>query len=594
MAFPIELGLILLFSILGGVLAVRFKQPSVLGLLIIGAIVGPNALGFIVDKSLINVSIEIGAILLLFTVGIEFSLQHLLNLGLRAITIAIVKLGGVFIFSYYASFLLGFDFITSLYIGVILSITSTVIVIKILEQKGLSKSEELPLLIAILIIEDIFGVFALTFFSRLNAKVDLVPINLFTSLLISLTVMAIAYIILQRILKPVINWLVKYSTEDTITLISLGLCGGMSYLAFLFNLSPSVGAFLAGNIVASLPNSKMFEKAIHPFILTFTSLFFFSIGTIVNFNIIFHSIYIIMALFLVNILSKFFIIGFCSYLFTNFNGRQAVFSGIAMLSIGEFSLLIAKESMAIGLEIDLVSITAAIILLSSIAMSVLINYNEKIYNITTSFVPTRVKEDVNLASKFLNSISLSMLKDKVSTKKILTEWKTILNNVIAIFFIFVAVFFFWRYFGNLLISIFKSQLVIYAIALFFFVAIFLPASRIWKNTSNLLRDLLKFFIKIYPSEVANEKKIFRNFVLLLIFFVIIVIFPTIFLFLKLNPIYNAFILILILALIIAVSRESIFVHNITKKHEATFNKFSKKYKLLMKKRMVIGKNNENR
>src|SRR3989344_2771927 len=168
MAFSIELGLIILFSILGGVLAVRFKQPSVLGLLIVGAIVGPYSLGFIKDTSLIEAAIEIGAILLLFTIGIEFSLEHLFNYGFRANIIAGIKLGTGFLLGYMASILLGFDVITSLYIGVILSITSTVIVIKILEQKGMSKRGEITLLITILILEDIFGVFALTFFSSLN------------------------------------------------------------------------------------------------------------------------------------------------------------------------------------------------------------------------------------------------------------------------------------------------------------------------------------------------------------------------------------------------------------------------------------------
>ena len=207
MAFNIELGLILLFSIVGGVLAVRFRQPSVLGLVIIGAIVGPNTLGFIRDTSLINISIEIGAILLLFTVGIEFSLQRLLNFGLRVVLIAALKLGFVFLIAYYSALFLGFSFIAALYIGVILSITSTVIVVKILDQKGLSKKEELPLLIAILILEDIFGVFALTFFSSLNTRLDLNPLSIFTGLIISLTVMVLAYMLLQRLLKPALNWL---------------------------------------------------------------------------------------------------------------------------------------------------------------------------------------------------------------------------------------------------------------------------------------------------------------------------------------------------------------------------------------------------
>src|SRR3989344_2727386 len=99
MALSIEIGLIILFSILGGVLAVRFKQPPVLGLIVVGSIVGPYTLGFIQDVGLINTAIEIGAILLLFTVGIEFSLQHLFNFGLRAIVISIIKLGTVFLVS---------------------------------------------------------------------------------------------------------------------------------------------------------------------------------------------------------------------------------------------------------------------------------------------------------------------------------------------------------------------------------------------------------------------------------------------------------------------------------------------------------------
>lgn len=588
MAFSIELGLILFFSILGGVLAVRFRQPSVLGLLLVGAIVGPNTLGFIRDATLINTAIEIGAILLLFTVGIEFSLQHLLNLGLRAITIAAIKLGTVFLISYYTSFLLGLSFTASIYIAVILSITSTVIVIKILEQKGLAKREELPLLIAILIIEDIFGVFALTFFSSLNTRGDLVPINIATSLLVSLIVMAIAYVILQKALKPIISWLVKYSTEDTITFISLGLCGGMSYLALLLNLSPSVGAFLAGSIVATFPNSKVFEKAIHPFILTFTSLFFFSIGSLVNFSAIFGSIYIIVALFLVNIISKFVAIGFGSYLFTNFTGKQAVFSGLAMLSVGEFSLLIAREAGTLGLGIDLVSITAAIILLSSLAMSMSVGHSEKAYNAVARFFPARLKEEMGLTSKFLNSLSFGMLKDREGTKKVAIEWKKIFDNTLAIFTIFSILFFFWRFYHELFVSVFKSRHFINLLLVLVFAAISLPALNIIRNASNLAKDILKFFIRVYPEEIANERKIFRNLILTAALFLVIVIFPGILVFLKLSPAFNIFMVVLLFLIIGNVLRSSTLIHNLTKRHEATFNRLSKKYKQALKKRMREG------
>ena len=589
MAIGAELGLILLFSVLGGVLAVRFKQPSVLGLLIVGAIVGPNSLGLIKDTGLIEAAIEIGAVLLLFTVGIEFSLQHLLNLGLRAILITVIKLGSVFLISYYISLFLGFGVITSLYLGVILSITSTVIVIKILNQKNLYNREETPLLIAVLILEDIFGVFALTFFSSIETKAELTPLSLFTDLIFSLTIMAIAYLILQRILKPVIKWLVKYSTEETITFASLGLCGGMSYLSLLLGLSPSVGAFLAGNIVASLPNSKMFEKAIHPFILTFTSLFFFSIGTIVDFSVVMGSISLILVLFFASIIIKFLSIGFGSYLFTNFTGRQAVFSGIAMISLGEFSLLIAKEANLVGLGIDLVSITATIILLSSIAMSYMLAHTEKIYNAIFLIMPIRAKDDMVQAAKFFNSVSFRMIKDRIRTRKVLVEWKTILNNLVAIFFIVIAAFFAWRYFRSYLSGILPINLLFYLIAALLVFAIFFPALNVFKNSKKLIEDMLKFFIRIYPTEMANEKKIFRNFILLSVAFAALFVFPSVFLLLELHPLYHLVVLLLVLLIIFYALRSSSLIHIIENKHAAGFEKISKKYKVLLKKRMKLEK-----
>src|SRR3989344_3046319 len=151
MALSLDLLFVLLFSVLGGVLATRFRQPSVLGVLIAGAIVGPNALGLIQNKDVMSIAIEIGAILLLFLVGIEFFI------------------------GYFTALLFGLGSLKALFIGVLLSVTSTVIFLKILEQKGMIYRSEVSLLVAVLIIEDIFGVFALTFFSSLSSNSELTP-----------------------------------------------------------------------------------------------------------------------------------------------------------------------------------------------------------------------------------------------------------------------------------------------------------------------------------------------------------------------------------------------------------------------------------
>ncbi len=587
MAFAFELGIILLFSIIGGVLAVRFKQPSVLGLILVGAFVGPHNLGFIKDTSLINNTIEIGAVLLLFTVGIEFSLPRLLNVGFRAVLLAIVKLGIVFFLGYYAAFLFGLGPLTSVYVGVILSITSTVIFVKILEQKGMAGRSELPLLITILIIEDIYGVFVLTFFSGLNAKTDLVPLQIFAQLIISLAILIVAYVILKKILKRLLEWLIKYSTEDTITFISIGLCAGMSYLAHYLHLSPSVGAFLAGNIVASLSSAKIFEKALHPFILTFTALFFFSIGTIVDFSSVRASIWLIIILFLINSIGKLMSIGVGSYILGNFNGAQAAFSGIAMISIGEFSLLIAKEAANLDLGIDLVSITAMLILLSSVSMSSLISYSEPLYKGITGFAPKKVLQNISKFSVYLNSLSLSMISDKFRFKKMNSEIKNIARNLIAVFFIVAVCFFGWHYLNATFGHLMKSPVILLMTVLVAGSVIFFPVIKIVRNTKDLFGDIVKAFLKLYPQEIAHEKKIFRNALIVCGLFIGLMVFPAVFLFFELHPLINL-VLIIPLGFIgwFAVN-SSAMIQKIARKHAKQFKKRKHAYAVARVKEIPV-------
>src|SRR3989338_982741 len=131
MALAVDLIIILLFSVVGGVLATRFKQPSVLGVLLAGALVGPHSLGLITNTELVQTAIEVGAILLLFLVGIEFSLEKLFDMGLRSVIIATIKIGIIFFFGYNIALFFDFPPIAGAAIGVILSMTSPVIFLKI-------------------------------------------------------------------------------------------------------------------------------------------------------------------------------------------------------------------------------------------------------------------------------------------------------------------------------------------------------------------------------------------------------------------------------------------------------------------------------
>ncbi len=133
----LALGILFFFAIVGGVISKRFKQPAVLGLLFIGAIVGPNTLNFVSNQEWIDMIIEFGAILLLFVVGLEFNLSKLVKLGFKGVTIALLKTGIAFYIGFQAAVLLGYTPIVGIFCGAILSFSSTVVIVKVLEQKAL-------------------------------------------------------------------------------------------------------------------------------------------------------------------------------------------------------------------------------------------------------------------------------------------------------------------------------------------------------------------------------------------------------------------------------------------------------------------------
>ncbi|HLD87577.1 MAG TPA: cation:proton antiporter [Candidatus Nanoarchaeia archaeon] len=551
---PVSLITIVVFSVLGGVLATRFKQPSVLGVLIAGALVGPNALGLLSDKNLMNGAIELGAILLLFLVGIEFSLEKLLDMGLRSVIIATIKITIVFFSGYHIALLFGLSHLAGIAIGVMLSMTSTVIFLKILEQKGLLGRPEVPILIAVLIIEDIFGVFALTFFSGLASQERITAFIILFRLAIALAILGLAYLLLRRWLRPAIDWLSRYSTQDTITFIAIGLCAVMSYMAHLLNLSTAVGAFLAGNIVASLKNANEFEHAMHPFILTFTSLFFFSIGTVISFKEVFSNFWLIIVLFVVSVLFKFLAIGISTYLFSVPSGRSAVFSGIAMLSLGEFSLLISREANSLAPGIDLVSITAAIIFLSSLAMSLCVTHTAGLYRITSYILPRGIKFDLSEASRYCRTLSSEAILNKLSNRRISLQWKSIAKSLggIMLTIIISLILYNSTQFRN--VELLHRDIPVWTIFAFIAIILVFPTFSIIRNIRDLLWEIAGSFLKHYPNQVSNPQKIVRNIVFVVLLFLFSFLIPFIISVFNLHPIFAIPMIPMIMLLVFVVMK----------------------------------------
>ncbi|MFH1134164.1 MAG: cation:proton antiporter [Nanoarchaeota archaeon] len=538
MASPFEIGLILLFSVVGGALAVRYRQPSVIGLILIGAIVGPNTLGWIKDAALLGWAIEAGAILLLFAIGIQFDLTKLIRLGFPAAVIAVFKIGILFLVGFYVAFLWGFSIIVSLFIGAIISITSTVILIKVIEQKGMLDRDEIPLLIAVLIIEDVFGVFALTFFSGLNSLADLAPVTIISKLAVSFLVIFIVFIVLKRFLPRFVRWAFRYKSDETTTFISLALVICMSYLASILRISPAVGAFLAGNIVASLPEHEHFEKAVRQFVLTFTSLFFFSIGTSVNFSSIISFLPLIIMLFIVFITLKFFVMGSSTYLFGGFTGKQAVFASAAMIPLGEFSLLLAREANPLAPAVDLVSVTAAVILMSAVLTPIALDRHEEVYNSLNKRSPAFLIRRLRSGARYIAQMTACVIRDRTSAAQLMADCKRIFKQIFIGAGLFAAGFLLWLWFAADLRRLIGSTPLLVLVSLISMVIVLWVGIMVARNLRMLLRHLRHATKQVYDFSVNLERRFTALLFLAALTYFLILLTPPILDLVHLRPLFR--------------------------------------------------------
>jgi len=457
----ITLGILFVFALIGGVLAARFKQPMLMGLLLVGALIGPHAFGLLENKHLLESMIEFGAILMLFILGLEFDIHKLKKIGLKAILIAFLNSAILTFVGFSVATLLGFGVTASLFLGVVLAFGSTVVIVKVLENKGMMDRQEVPLLIAILIIEDIIAVMVITFFSGMQDK----SVGLFgniESMIISMCILILAYIVFMKFIKPLLTYVLKgNNSEEIMTFTALAMCAGFAYLAYHLHLSPAVGAFLAGSIVASLPNSKAFEKAIAPYNIIISSFFFIAIGTLINFTSIIDNIMVILVFVLTVIIIKLTAFSGMVYFFANMRGDKMFFSSIAMFSVGEFSLLVAKESLKFDIGIDLISISAAIIAISAIVMSLTINYSDKIYQPAVERLPWKIRKNMDKFAEYIKTVSEELDLDNKYSRSL----RSTLAKATLTFMMLLLVIFGYRKFQTYVALTPAANIFVYAIVL---------------------------------------------------------------------------------------------------------------------------------
>jgi monovalent cation:H+ antiporter-2, CPA2 family len=354
----IEIGQILqdfsVIMIVAGAMAMlsyRFKQPMVIGYIGAGMIIGPHTPPFslVLNLDVLNLFAEIGIVLLLFVVGMEFPIEKLRKIGKKAFLIALSEAAGTFIAGYIVGqYALGFSFFDSLFLALAISVTSTVIVMRVLEELGMIKDESSVLILGVAIIEDIIVISMLAILQSVGSTGGLSFTDVGISVGITLAFIAGVLVIGSKTVPKLIDFVGKTNQHDVLVVVILALVFGLSFIAYQLGISVAAGAFFAGVLIAESKSHSVSRVLATPIRDMFAALFFVSVGALMDISLL--PLFIVPALILVavSLVAKFLTV----YLMAKAQGFSKLSSlraGIGLSSSGgELALVVAKGGTDVG------------------------------------------------------------------------------------------------------------------------------------------------------------------------------------------------------------------------------------------------------
>lgn len=343
-----DIVIIFLLSIAVLFLCHRLRIPAIVGFLITGVLAGPYGLQLVGKVHEVEILAEIGVVLLLFTIGLEFSLKDLLRIK-RAVFVGgllqvMLTIGVTFVIARVFDQSLG----ESLFFGFLVSLSSTAIVLKLLQEKAEIDSPHGRSTLAILIFQDVIVVPMLLFTPLLAGTADNVSQSLLILLLKAVGIITLVMISAAYIVPYLLYQIARTRSRELFLLSIVVICFSVAWLTFSMGLSLALGAFLAGLIISESEYSYQAISNILPLRDIFTSFFFVSIGMLLNVGFFFTQPLLIVAITLGVLLVKTVTAG-CATLFMGFPLRTVMLVGMSLCQVGEFSFVLSKTGVEYGL-----------------------------------------------------------------------------------------------------------------------------------------------------------------------------------------------------------------------------------------------------
>jgi len=347
--FLVDFTLVMVVVAISSVIFPRLNLPPIIGYLIGGILLGPaiDFLPTIRDTTSINFFADLGIILLMFSLGLEFNLKRLRKVGLFAIVAGAIEIGLMLTIGYTLGQLMGWSQIESVFLGAVMSISSTALITKSLMDTGRLSTEEGEAVVGILIIEDFFVVLFLTLASPLTSGVALDIFPIVGLVVTVLLFISLSIVLGVAVIPRLMDHIVRRYRRETILLVALGLCFGMSLLAMEIGLSVAIGAFMMGIVISQAKSADVVLSEVRPLANVFIAIFFVSIGMLIDPRLAVANIVPALLIAAVFIMAKLFSVTTASYA-ANLRARTSLLAGFGMVTMGEFSFIIAKTGVDTG------------------------------------------------------------------------------------------------------------------------------------------------------------------------------------------------------------------------------------------------------
>ncbi len=374
-----DIGIIIIFSAIGALIANKTKQPLVLAYILIGIILGP-ILKIVNNIEFVHILSEIGIAFLLFIVGLELNLKKLKNTGDVAIIGSLIQMVIFFALGFIVGLIFKLDIMTRIYFGIIVMFSSTMVVLKILSDKNELDTVHSRIIIGTLLMQDIVAIIILSLLNQSGTSSTKLIITLFSGLIL----VFLAYFFGKFIFPSIFR--VAAKSPEVLFMISLATCFTGAFLFHLAGFSIAIGAFIAGVTIGNLPYNLEIEVKIKPLRDFFAVLFFTSLGLELVFqDLIFVLPYVLLLLIIVIVLKP--ILTTLIVASFGYKRRISFLTGINLAQISEFSLIAASQGLVLG-QINRPIYTTAIIvaLISITTTSYFIKYEQRIYKVFSKHI----------------------------------------------------------------------------------------------------------------------------------------------------------------------------------------------------------------